>query len=475
MIDFFNFWNGLFSRRICFKIFPFLDLRKFLRLGSPLCSSSSYAMLRPVSRGRTLSDSEPDMSDSNVILNESFDERNRKRAMSLRIFDGDIRLSCGGSGKSTFVEESEIDFDESTDGSNKIVVDSNEKQPVDSISVSSELDRELEASDMSGDSQSFTSHEGVEDESSSDFQIDFPEVATPGSSSGIDLSVNSEIVTKSDIMDVAREMIVTSLSNDSAMVYINVDARSNDAATRSGDAATGSNYLASEASLPSNKFATLERNEKENGCTLEDLKAKEIQNEKRKGRIFDSLGSSMENFDKDEKEIKILKAEENVETRALNAEMQGDEKPAGIETSLKESEAEINKQSEMKKAPSRIGNKGPINHDANGKSLVKRSDSTVSSLWLSNDDEELGKDLTIKFYEAELSRSRERLEGEPPSQNVIKCLVSLTTPRDLLSVSSCEQPAFVEFDMSRDGFGYLFVGSLTPFISQSKFPFQLYH
>ena len=454
----------------------FFDLRKFLRLGSPLCSSSSYAMLRPVSRGRMLSDSEPDTNDSNVSLNESFDERSRKGAMSLRIFDGDIRLSCGGNRKSTFVEESEIDFDESTDGSNKLVIDSNEKQPVDSISVSSELDRELEASDVSGDSQSFTSHEGIEEENSPDFQIEFPEITTPGPSSGIDVSLENEIVTGSNITDVAGERMSTNLTNDSTMVSSNVAARSNDAAMRSGDAATGSNYVAPESSLRTEKFATLEGSKKECGYTLEnsDLKAKEIQTQKRKGKIFDPLESSMEDFDKDEKEGKMLEVG-NIEIRALDEEKQGDEKPADIETSLQESENEKSKNSEMMKSNSRISNKAQINHGANGRSLIKRFDSTVSSLWLSNDDEELGKDDATKFYETELSRSRERLEGEPPSQNVIKCLVSLTTPRDLLSVSSCEQPAFVEFDMSHDGFGYLLMGSLTPLISQSKCPFQLYH
>lgn len=44
----------------------------------------------------------------------------------------------------------------------------------------------------------------------------------------------------------------------------------------------------------------------------------------------------------------------------------------------------------------------------------------------------------------------------------IKTLVSMTTPRDLRAHGSCTLPPFVEFDMSSEGFGCLFLPSIAP-------------
>lgn len=44
----------------------------------------------------------------------------------------------------------------------------------------------------------------------------------------------------------------------------------------------------------------------------------------------------------------------------------------------------------------------------------------------------------------------------------VKCLVSMTTPRDARMHGSAVTPAFVEFDMSAEGFGCLYVPSIAP-------------
>ena len=44
----------------------------------------------------------------------------------------------------------------------------------------------------------------------------------------------------------------------------------------------------------------------------------------------------------------------------------------------------------------------------------------------------------------------------------VKTLVSMTTPRDLHVQNNTILPPFVEFDMSQEGFGCLFLPSLCP-------------
>ena len=70
----------------------------------------------------------------------------------------------------------------------------------------------------------------------------------------------------------------------------------------------------------------------------------------------------------------------------------------------------------------------------------------------------------------EIMRICDRFEGRPLPQNLVKSVVSLTTPRDVLSTTPLEPPSFVEFSMSEDGYGCLFIPSLTPqLLSTSKF------
>ena len=52
--------------------------------------------------------------------------------------------------------------------------------------------------------------------------------------------------------------------------------------------------------------------------------------------------------------------------------------------------------------------------------------------------------------------------GGPVPLTRVKCLVSMTTPRDARAQGSTDTPSFVEFDMSIDGFGCLFLPAIAP-------------
>jgi WD repeat and FYVE domain-containing protein 3 len=52
--------------------------------------------------------------------------------------------------------------------------------------------------------------------------------------------------------------------------------------------------------------------------------------------------------------------------------------------------------------------------------------------------------------------------GGPVPLTRIKTLVSMTTPRDFRAHGSCTVPPFVEFDMSAEGFGCLYLPSISP-------------
>lgn len=52
--------------------------------------------------------------------------------------------------------------------------------------------------------------------------------------------------------------------------------------------------------------------------------------------------------------------------------------------------------------------------------------------------------------------------GGPVPLTRIKTLVSMTTPRDFRAHGSCTLPPFVEFDMTAEGFGCLFLPSISP-------------
>lgn len=54
--------------------------------------------------------------------------------------------------------------------------------------------------------------------------------------------------------------------------------------------------------------------------------------------------------------------------------------------------------------------------------------------------------------------------GGPVPLSRIKCLVSMTTPRDMHLFGTTSLPGFVEFNMSLDGFGCLFFPSIAPHV-----------
>lgn len=50
----------------------------------------------------------------------------------------------------------------------------------------------------------------------------------------------------------------------------------------------------------------------------------------------------------------------------------------------------------------------------------------------------------------------------------VKCMVSMTTPKDARAHGSTDCPSFVEFDMNVDGFGCLFLPAIAPQVSSGK-------
>lgn len=54
------------------------------------------------------------------------------------------------------------------------------------------------------------------------------------------------------------------------------------------------------------------------------------------------------------------------------------------------------------------------------------------------------------------------LSGQPVPLTRVKCLVSMTTPRDIRLHGASITPSFIEFDMSSEGFGCLYLPSIAP-------------
>jgi len=60
------------------------------------------------------------------------------------------------------------------------------------------------------------------------------------------------------------------------------------------------------------------------------------------------------------------------------------------------------------------------------------------------------------------SSSPSSLNGGPVLLTRVKCLVSMTTPRDVRLHGAAITPSFVEFDMSCEGFGCMYLPSIAP-------------
>lgn len=72
---------------------------------------------------------------------------------------------------------------------------------------------------------------------------------------------------------------------------------------------------------------------------------------------------------------------------------------------------------------------------------------------------------TYAVIESEERRSEGKKfssNGGPVPLTRVKCLVSMTTPRDVRLHGASITPAFVEFDMAAEGFGCLYLPSIAP-------------
>ena len=99
----------------------------------------------------------------------------------------------------------------------------------------------------------------------------------------------------------------------------------------------------------------------------------------------------------------------------------------------------------------------------------RNSDSALSRIESLLDDEfEEAMDTYNEDLIEEIMRKCDHFEGRPLPQNLVKSVVSLTTPKDVLSTTPLEPPSFVEFSMAEDGFGCLFIPSLNPQPISSK-------
>ena len=61
-----------------------------------------------------------------------------------------------------------------------------------------------------------------------------------------------------------------------------------------------------------------------------------------------------------------------------------------------------------------------------------------------------------------------KVQGQEVPLTRVKCLVSMTTPRDVRLATNSLMPAFVEFDMSAEGFGCLYLPSIAPQVSPAQ-------
>ena len=86
--------------------------------------------------------------------------------------------------------------------------------------------------------------------------------------------------------------------------------------------------------------------------------------------------------------------------------------------------------------------------------------------------EDIEKDEDVEEVEEEELPCQSLGGGAVPLTRV-KCMVSMTTPRDARAHGASDCPSFVEFDMSVDGFGCLFLPAIAPQVSAGKVHLQL--
>ena len=79
-----------------------------------------------------------------------------------------------------------------------------------------------------------------------------------------------------------------------------------------------------------------------------------------------------------------------------------------------------------------------------------------------------GSDMDLLSPNNSVTEIATRQGGGPVALSRIKCLVSMTTPRDMHLCGTTSLPGFVEFNMSLDGFGCLFLPSIAPHVPTGK-------
>ena len=400
-------------------------------------------MLRARQRAPVDSGDETDSSDVNLTLSEStFHEEKRKRAMSLRIYDGDLRISCGiGSERderetSMLVEDDEF-FSEDL-GIDPLVSDSTDTPPLkprvkyaDSISVSSAVDvtESEEIGNISDSSdeekppignEADVHHKGdysnrfrFENDSPHPHANEKPILST---ASSIDDDFNSYPdgnLGKAD--DQERDILTV------------------DSMSRSKEARED----AKDTTVTVDPYGEMKEATNDNrGAAADSVRGS-------KGTITDS-GVSSTNSDTENKSGLSVNDESLIGNEAETKQVVCPEELLGTDDTT-----ELSKN--------------------NSESItLNRSKTSETNRTVKDEERTPERERSVSYLEHEINRICDRLEGNPPPQNIIKCLVSLTTPRDVLSVSTQEPPAFVEFDMSHDGFAYLFLPSLTPLAATGK-------
>ena len=187
---------------------------------------------------------------------------------------------------------------------------------------------------------------------------------------------------------------------------------------------------------------------------------------------IDDLESIVED---DEEHSPIVNAENNLKTEELP---ENEEKNAEIVSEVEEDDVAISQteiKSESQNKIEILPDEEPPKQVSEEKeeAVIKNETETsynalikMESL-LDSDVEEADIEPNDDLKEA-IYRLCDKFEGRPLPQNLVKCVVSLTTPRDILSTTPLEPPAFVEFSLSEDGYSCLFIPALTPSYGQGK-------
>jgi len=97
-------------------------------------------------------------------------------------------------------------------------------------------------------------------------------------------------------------------------------------------------------------------------------------------------------------------------------------------------------------------------------SLSSNPDASTSSLDIvtGNYLKPTSDDLVVGSLPKPTASSSLSFNGGPVLLTRVKCLVSMTTPRDIRLHGAAIMPSFVEFDMSCEGFGCMYLPSIAP-------------